>query len=255
MSATTDLALILAAGNGSRLAAVSGSRPKPLVEVNGQPLIEHIVLGARDAGIERFVIVAGYRADALRSWAVRQRFSGAEIEVVENPLYKSKANGISVLQARHAIAEPFLLLMSDHVFEPETAAALIREPLGPEAAILAVDHKLDRIFDMDDATKVLCKGKHIVEIGKQLARYNAVDTGMFLCSPAVFSALECATVNGDCSLSDGMRLLAKDRRLRAFDIGAAWWQDVDTPEALAHAELMLALQDRPNDTPTDVAYV
>ena len=185
MSSTIKTALILAAGNGSRLVTVSEGKPKPLVELNGRPLIEHILLGAREAGIERFVVVAGFRADAIRSWAERQRLDGTQIEVVENPQYKTKANGISVLQARHLIAEPFLLLMADHVFEPETAAALLRQRVGPGEAILAVDTKLDSIFDMDDATKVRRKGPYIIDIGKQLSQYDAVDTGMFLCTPGV----------------------------------------------------------------------
>jgi len=255
MSANTRVALILAAGNGSRLAPVSGSMPKPLVELQGRPLIEHVLLGARNAGIERFVIVAGFRADAVRSWAAGQHYHGLQIDVIENPDYKVKANGISVLKARDVIAEPFLLLMADHIFEPETAAALLRQPVEPGTAVLAVDSKLASIFDMDDATKVLRRGEYILEIGKGLPRYDAADTGMFLCTPAVFSALERATVNGDCSLSDGMRLLAQERKLRAFDIGPAYWQDVDTPETLAHAELVFADACRSDATSMEISCV
>lgn len=230
---TTKLALILAAGNGSRIRSVSGALPKPLVEVNGTPLLEHVLLGAHEAGIERFVIVVGYRADAIRAWVADQHFPGIDIELVENPEY-NKANGVSVLTARQAVAEPFLLLMGDHMFEPETAAALLRQRIEPDETILAVDRKLDCIFDMDDATKVRCTGEYIIDIGKEITRYDSVDTGMFLCTPEVFSALEQATTNGNCSLSDGMRLLAANRKLRAFDIGEALWQDVDTPETLAY---------------------
>ena len=79
-------------------------------------------------------------------------------------------------------------------------------------------------------------GDHIVDIGKEITRYDAFDTGMFLCSPALFDILESAKKEGNCSLSDGMRILGRDGRLRAFDIGDAAWQDVDTPEALAYAE-------------------
>ena len=255
MSAHTKTALILAAGNGSRLATVAGAMPKPLVELHGRPLIEHILLGAQEAGIERFIVVAGYRADAVRSWAEGQRLCGTKIEVIENHEYKTKANGVSLLKARHLLTEPFLLLMSDHIFEPETAAGLLRQPIKNDEVILAVDHKLDRIFDMDDATKVLHKAGQIVAIGKLLPVYNAVDTGMFLCTPAIFSALEFATVNGDCSLSDGMRLLAEQGQFRAFDIGDGMWQDVDTPEALAHAESMFDAPYRPNGTALEVANV
>lgn len=251
MSLTTKMALILAAGNGSRLATASGSMPKPLVELHGRPLLEHVLLGARDAGIERFVIVAGYRAEAIRAWVARRNLYGVEIEVLENPDYKTKANGISVLKARHAIAEPFLLLMSDHIFEPETAATLLQQHVERDEAILAVDSKLESVFDMDDATKVRRSGPYIIEIGKQLTRYDAVDTGMFLCTPGVFCALERATVNGDCSLSDGMRLMSREHKFRAFDIGDASWQDVDTPEALAHAGLIFANEYWPK---VDFAY-
>jgi 1L-myo-inositol 1-phosphate cytidylyltransferase len=228
---TTNVALILAAGNGSRLKNVSGALPKPLVPFNGRPLLEHVLLGARDAGIERFVIVVGYRADAIRSWVANRRFRGIEIQFAENPEY-NKSNGMSVLRGGEFIYQNFLLLMSDHVFEPETAAALLRQPVEEDGAILGVDRKLQSIFDMDDATKVRCVGDRIVDIGKELTRYDAVDTGMFLCTPAIFSALEQSMVNGNCSLSDGMRVLAAKRKLHAFDIGEAIWQDVDTPEAL-----------------------
>jgi choline kinase len=228
---STNTALILAAGNGSRLKNVSGALPKPLVSFNGRPLLEHILLGGRDAGIERFVIVVGYRADAIRSWVASRHFGGMRIDFVENPEY-NKSNGISVLRGGEAIYQNFLLMMSDHIFESETAAALLRQRVDEDGTILAVDRKLESIFDMDDATKVRCVGDYIIDIGKELTRFDAVDTGMFLCTPAIFTALERATVNGNCSLSDGMRLLATNRKLRAFDIGDAIWQDVDTPEAL-----------------------
>jgi 1L-myo-inositol 1-phosphate cytidylyltransferase len=61
---------------------------------------------------------------------------------------------------------------------------------------------------------------------------------MFLCSPALFDRLESAKKDGNCSLSDGMRQLIAERRLRALEIGKGQWQDLDTPEALAHAEGM-----------------
>ena len=65
---STNLGLILAAGNGSRLASVSETLPKPLIELHGKPLLEHVLLDARSAGIERFVIVLGYRGNLIRSW-------------------------------------------------------------------------------------------------------------------------------------------------------------------------------------------
>jgi 1L-myo-inositol 1-phosphate cytidylyltransferase len=232
---TVNECLILAAGNGSRIASVSGGVPKPLVPLRGIPLLEHVMTSCRGAGITRFVIVVGYRANLIRRWFAERSFDDISVTLTENPDYH-RANGISALAAKGELHNPFLLLMSDHIFEPKTAKGLAQQPLADDEVILAVDHNVEGVFDLDDATKVKCEANHIVDIGKDLARYDALDTGMFFCNPALFDRLESAKRDGNCSLSDGMRQLAREQKLRAFDIGDAHWQDVDSPEALAHAE-------------------
>ena len=229
-----DQCLILAAGNGTRIRSVSAGLPKPLVDFRGTPILEHVIRRASQAGIEKFVIVVGYRSDLIRNW-FDGRSLGVSVTFVENPEYH-KSNGISALKAKDEIHENFLLLMADHIFEPETARALLKQRLQPGEVILAVDPNIDRIFDLDDATKVRRDGDRIVDIGKEIAHYDALDTGMFLCSPALFDHLEAAIKDGNCSLSDGMRQLIAKGRLRGLEIGNGLWQDLDTPEALAHAE-------------------
>ena len=96
------------------------------------------------------------------------------------------------------------------------------------------------VFDLDDATKVRLDQDRVVEIGKSLRNYNALDTGMFHCSPALFGWLETAAINGDCSLSDGLRLMAQNGTFKGFDIGDAQWQDVDTPAALDYAQQIVS---------------
>jgi len=232
---SAKLALILAAGNGSRIAARSGEGPKPLVCLNGKPLLEHVMTNARDAGIERFVIVLGYRGHAIKEWYENHPLAGVQVTWIENPDFR-KDNGISVLCAKNVIRENFLLLMADHIFEAETARSLLNNQLMSDEVILAVDRNIGSVFDIDDATKVRLEQHRIVEIGKALRSYNALDTGMFLCSPVLFSWLETAAVNGNCSLSDGLRLMATDGKFAGFDIGDAHWHDVDTPAALDYAQ-------------------
>ncbi len=227
--------LVLAAGNGSRLRAISANLPKPLVPFRGRPILEHVIECAQEAWIEEFVIVLGYRGELIRQWFEKRWRGKARFTWVENPDYH-KSNGISALKARDAIHENFLLLMADHIFEPQTARMMVRQALAPGEVVLGVDPKIDRIFDIDDATKVLRRGDRIVDIGKEIVEYDALDTGMFLCTPALFRDLDAAGKNGDCSLSDGMRRLARHRRLRAVEIGDGEWHDLDTPEALAHAD-------------------
>ena len=234
MSRTKEC-LILAAGQGTRIRTVSGAAPKPLVEFRGKPLLERILTNAHRAGIERFTIVVGYRSELIRAWVARYWPARIPVRFIDNPEYH-KQNGISALKARGAIEDDFLLLMADHIFETDTARKLLQQRIAFGDVTLAVDSRIDRVFDLDDATKVRLRGSQIVDIGKNIANYNALDTGMFLCTPAIFDTLESVAVGGDCSLSDAMRRLAAGGHFHAFDIGDSEWQDVDTPEALFHAE-------------------
>jgi 1L-myo-inositol 1-phosphate cytidylyltransferase len=108
---------------------------------------------------------------------------------------------------------------------------------------VAVDRKLDSIFDLNDAMKVQTRGNKIIDIGKNLRDYDAIDIGLFVCPLEIFDYLERAKSSSgqsDCSLADGVRLMARDSKVRAADIGESWWQDVDTPEMLQHAERQIA---------------
>src|SRR6266446_1763013 len=128
-----------------------------------------------------------------------------------------------VRQLPHAIGERTVSILGGR-FEPAKKSRAAQEHPGIERVVAR-----DFLADIHDTVPV-------ADIGKEIARYDALDTGMFLCSPALFGRLEAATKDGDCSLSDGMRQLASQRRLRAMEIGEAQWQDVDTPQALAYAE-------------------
>lgn len=232
-----ETGLIIAAGAGTRLLAGKGSVPKPLCTVCGIPLLKRIILSAHRGGLKKIHIVLGYQKEKIIDYINGQSWP-VEINFIHNDEWK-RANGISVLKAREQIRENFVLLMSDHIFDPRTLASLRTQPLNDHAVKLAVDFKVHQLFDKDDATKVFVKDGHIVAIDKNLVRYNAVDTGMFLMSPEIFVALSSAIKDGDCSLSDGVRSLALQGKASVLDVKEGYWQDIDTIAALRHAEKML----------------
>src|SRR5215831_13951200 len=63
-----DQAVLLAAGRGTRMRELTDALPKPMIEVRGKPVLQHIVEGLRDAGVRRFLIIVGYCADAVRNF-------------------------------------------------------------------------------------------------------------------------------------------------------------------------------------------
>ena len=68
-----DSAVILAAGRGTRMRELTAELPKPMIEVRGKPVLQHIVEGLRDAGVREVLLVVGYRADAVRDFFTNGR--------------------------------------------------------------------------------------------------------------------------------------------------------------------------------------
>jgi choline kinase len=133
--------------------------------------------------------------------------------------------------------------MSDHVYDAGLARLAASADLLAADLVLCVDRRLDEIYDMDDATKVRTEDGRIVDIGKTIAGYDCVDCGVFAVGPALYDALAAERQRrGDCSLSDGVLVLAGRGRARVVDIGNAFWQDVDTAGAAQRAEAILTLR-------------
>jgi len=230
-------AVILMAGSGSRLRGADERFLKPLVPTLGHPLISYTINALVKAGIRRINAV-GFESERLVAAVRRLVPAGIEICFIENPEWQ-KQNGISFLAAKDYVAAPFLLTMSDHLFD-EVIVDLLIESADLGRLNLAIDRKLNSIFDLDDAMKVQSRGDRVIAIGKNLHAYDAIDMGLFICPFEIFEYFERAKQCGDCSLADGVRLMAADNKVRAIDIGDAWWQDIDTPEMLQQAEKKLS---------------
>ena len=231
-------AVILMAGSGSRLRGADKSFLKPLVPTLGHPLISYPINALVKAGIQKINAVVGFESERLVAAVRRLVPAGIEICFIENPEWQ-KQNGISFVAAKDYVAAPFLLTMSDHLFD-EAIVDLLIESADLGCLNLAIDRKLNSIFDLDDAMKVQTRGDRVTAIGKNLRAYDAIDAGLFVCPLEIFEYLERAKQGGDCSLADGIRLMAADNKVGAIDIGEAWWQDVDTPETLREAEKKLS---------------
>ena len=231
-------ALVLAAGNGDRFQA--GRRRSKLLEpILGQPLILRTLQTARDAGITRAVLVLGYEADSLRRVIERHAPDGLEVQFSHNPEWHLE-NGVSVLAARERLfASRFALLMGDHLFSAPMLTQLLQEPIEADESALAIDSRPCPPDIAEEATKVRLSGSRIVAIGKDLAVYDALDTGLFVCAPLLFGALVESREAGDTTLSGGIRRLAARGLMRGVDVRDGVWHDIDTRADLAAATVVL----------------
>ena len=242
--------LIIAAGNGSRLRQKGDS--KPLIPILGIPLIERVIRSAMEAGVNEFYVVIGWQSDLVRNF-LEQLAKRLAIRIT--PLMNEnweKENGLSVLKARDVLQDPFLLLMADHLFDPEIIRTLTTHSMPDREVMLIVDSDIHNPFiDIDDVTRVRVKNGKICDIGKGMTNFNGFDTGIFLCSSAIFEALEQnREKDGDTTLSGAIRVLAEDGHAKAISSNS-FWIDVDDPAAFKRAEkaLLSRLRDKPTDGP------
>ena len=228
-------AVILAAGNGDRFKS-SPHHSKLLHPVLGQPLILRTLETAAAAGIARLHVVLGYEADRVRQTIERHRIPGVTIRFTHNPDWHLE-NGVSALKSREICDEPrFALLMGDHLFESSVLQRLGSLPVAPGDCLLAVDSRDVPQTVADEATKVQLEGDRIIAIGKRLSSWHALDTGVFVFTPMLFTALEEAVRGGETTLSAGVQRLAAHRLMRGVEVGVSTWFDVDTMDDLHVAE-------------------
>jgi len=233
-------AVILAAGRGRRLSSLTFSIPKPLIEVVGKPILGYAIEALENTGVNEILIVTGYKAQCIKNYVLQEVSYKGKIVCLYNPNYK-KENAHSLLVSYPYISKyPFLLLMGDHLFSSELILKTVNQShLGGN--FLAVDFNPDP-YKLKEATKVLVdeEGK-IKAIGKQLKRFNGVDTGFFVLLEEVFiMAEDLVKKKGNCKLSDVFNHLIKyGSGLKACDVSGCFWMDVDTIEDLKRAENLL----------------
>lgn len=228
-------AIITAAGQSSRLWETTGREPKTLLPFGSGSILSAILGNFGAVGVREFLIVVGFRGELIAEHVRAHDGFGFAVEILENPEWH-RGNGLSVLRALAHLhpEEPVVLSMADHIVSP---GALVAVRDGPAATnLLLIDHRIGEVFDLDDATKVLLEGERIADIGKDLARYDAVDCGVFRLDQRFRLAMERAVTQGREGISDGVRelMLSDGFGTVALPAGAAWL-DIDTPDAYRHA--------------------
>jgi 1L-myo-inositol 1-phosphate cytidylyltransferase len=222
--------VIIAAGMGSRLWEETYNAPKTLLPFGDSTILATIMANLNSVGIADFVIVVGYQANYIEDYVNKNFAKKYNVELVVNHDWK-KGNGISVLAAEPILkGESFILSMSDHIVSPDALKRIVDADTSRNS--LLVDPQVHRIFDIDDATKVLCDGNNIQDIGKTISSYNAIDCGVFKLTNRYFGKMEKALAINEESISAAIKQLIAEKDMQAvFMEPGDSWIDIDTPEA------------------------
>ena len=129
-----DKAVLLAAGRGTRMRELTADLPKPMIEVRGKPVLQHIIEGLRDAGVREFLVVVGYRADAVQNFLGDG--SRYKIDIQYTTQAVQDGTGRVVDLARDFVGlSPFVLSYGDILVDPVNYKRIVDLPEDSEALI------------------------------------------------------------------------------------------------------------------------
>lgn len=223
-------AVIIAAGAGSRILNETDNIPKTLLPYGDGTILSTILKNIYKIGIGNFIIVVGYKSEYIRKYLEKNNYFVYDITFIENHQWR-KGNGISVLITEHEVVkEDFLLSMSDHIISLNALKRIVN--CKSEKNLLLVDPRIERNFDIDDATKVFFHGSRIISIGKKITQYNGIDCGIFRLNDRFFWAMREALKTGRDSISSAIKILIKNKDMEAVFLEQnESWIDIDTYQA------------------------
>jgi dTDP-glucose pyrophosphorylase len=228
-----DRAVLLAAGRGTRMGAITQTLPKPLLPIRGKPMIEHIMDHLAEAGIRRFLIVVGYQGELIQQHFAHWRFP-VECRVQE-PV--NGTGSAARLAKEFAGKEPFLLSFGDCLCNsseyvrilsilnnnPHTAAALAAKDIADPWQGAAIYEQNGRI-------------SHIIEKppkGTSATRWGSA--GFYGFRPVIFDYLEKLrpSIRNEYEITSAFEMMLADKLELRISSVEGNWRDVGRPEDLA----------------------
>ena len=229
-----DKAVVLAAGRGTRMRELTADLPKPMIEVRGKPVVQYIIEGLRDAGVAKFLIVVGYRADVV------QNFFGDgsryKIDIQYTMQEKQDGTGRVVELAKSFAANaPFILAYGDILIDPANYKRLVDLSDNVEALL-----SVTRGEDVSKGGAVFVNERmELIDLrekpkpGEPTSPWYNAGLYAFRSSIFDFTAKLKPSPRGEYELTDAIRELAQSgKKVQALELAGSW-ADVRDPEILA----------------------
>lgn len=221
------------------MGALTASTPKPLLPLQGQPILAHILTGLAGAGVTDAVVITGYLGDQIEAHFANGSGIGLRLTYRRQPA--AEGTGRALLLVRDIVnTAPFVLSWGDVLVEPRTYRALVeRFRAAPIDILLAVNPTDDPWRGAAVYVDASWRVTRLVEKppqGTSATPWN--NAGVFVVSPAIFPYVDqlAPSPRGEYELPQAIAAMIADRRdVRALPVDG-FWSDLGTPEDLAAAE-------------------
>ena len=227
-------AVLLAAGRGTRMRELTAALPKPMLQVRGKPVLQHIIEGLRDAGLRDFLIVVGWRAEVVREFFGNGSQFGVRINYTTQVVQDGTGKVVELAQ-EFAGRDPFILSYGDILVAPQNYPRLCVALADAEAVV-----SVKRNEDVSKGGAVFVNEKFELTDLREKPKpgeptspwYNA---GIYAFRPGIFEyvAKLKPSPRGEYELTDAIRdLVFAGQKVQALELTGDW-ADVRDPEILA----------------------
>jgi dTDP-glucose pyrophosphorylase len=237
MNETVTKAVVLAAGQGTRMRELTRTIPKPMVEVCGKPVLTYILEGLRDAGVRQILIVIGFRKEVVVNHYRDGSTLGVQIVYTEQ-ITQDGTGKVVELAKEFCGPDPFILSYGDILVNP-SSYLLLTQP-GDAELVLTVRHTTDA---SKGGAVYLNEQFEVVDLREKQSPgegstpwYNA---GVYTFKSSIFAYVACLekSPRGEYELTDAIRAMARDgMKVKAVEI-TGYWADVRDPEILSALNL------------------
>jgi len=214
-----DTAVVLAAGEGTRLRPLTRNRPKPMLPAADRPILEHVLDALVEADMDRIALVVGYRRERVQEH-FGPSYRGVDLEYVVQ--HKQLGSGHALLQARDAVGGPVLVVNGDRIVAADSVTAVCDAFETDDArAALAV-------LERPDASRygaVTVQDRDIAEIVEKPDSddYRLINAGIYAFAASIFEEIEeTPRESGELGLTDTIARLVDRERVRGVRTGGLW---------------------------------
>lgn len=235
MSAITK-AVTLAAGRGTRMGDLTDDCPKPMLPLNGRPMLAHQIERLEAAGVREVLVVVGYKAEMVSEYFAANPPKSAKLSYVRQE--KQDGTGSAAMLAREfAGGDPFLMVYGDNLVDTQIYRDMFARADGAEM-VLAVKH----VDDPWQGGAVYVEGGRVTKIiekpPKGTSTTNWNNAGIYVFRPSIFEALNQVELSprGEYELTDAVHAVVDSGKPVAWYAIEGFWRDIGRPEDLEHAE-------------------